>query len=305
MQETTAIITVTQGDWQYLNEWINYHHNLGVGLFLIAYNGPVEKYGDLPKYPFVKYYDYSTHEGDELFSYMNRGNGVGFSGWHGENTPEFEMRIMQQIENQLLRELIYFFPKVRYCCVIDTDEFISLKMGDTDITQFMCERDNGSFSYMPIRMAFYDDNNLIYNSTEDVLKRFTHYRWGNNPAPGFQKLIINVQNVFTKRGNIKLLSPHTCSMRGYPAIHFSEAELKHFFTKTLEEWIMKFDPSIDKDYVLRFGHGIFKVFFEQNDITDEKLLAIPELLKKYNVNYDPLTDEDQNFVENYKRVHKL
>ena len=97
----TAIITVTQGDWQYLEEWIEYHRSIGIDLFLIAYNGPIEEMNRLPKYDYVKYYDYATDDKDPMRSYMDYSDGKGFSGWIGEYEREYNGLIMQKIENML------------------------------------------------------------------------------------------------------------------------------------------------------------------------------------------------------------
>ena len=40
----TCILTVTQGDFDYIEEWIEYHHNIGIDLFLIGYNRHPDKF---------------------------------------------------------------------------------------------------------------------------------------------------------------------------------------------------------------------------------------------------------------------
>lgn len=303
----TAIITVTQGDWQYIQEWIEYHHNIGIDLFLIAYNGPTEKMKDLPQYDYVKYYDYSTSN-NVLFKEMSR-NGKRFSGWIYENTPIYYSCFMQKVENQLFNELLYFFPMIKYCCVIDTDEFIKIKNNYQDITKFLISRLPNTNSSISIRMQFYTDNNELYNSKLPVLDRFTEKsNIYNIHDLGYTKAIINLYHEHVRNGEIKLLSPHTCSkLLPNFLLDINEIELSHYFTKSLEEWISKFNSNNDADYLNRFNinKDVFTEYFKFNKMTDEKLLIIPELLKKYNVKYDPLIEKNKDFVSQYKRVHGI
>ena len=306
MKYISSIITVTQGDWQYLKEWIEYHHNIGINLFLIAYNGPKEKMKDLPKYDYVKYYDYSTSD-NPLFSQFTE-KGKEFSGWIFED-KEYDMRIMQQIENQLLRELIYFFPMVKYCCVIDVDEFIDIHSGPKNIT-FHLDRNFNKKEYpaIKIQMRFYTDNNQIYNNFwANVRERFTEKYKDVNAYkdPGMGKSILNLWHNDVRYGKTKLNSPHTCFNMPNYVIPPKEIELNHYWTKSLEEWISKFNPENDKHYLHRFPNIMFKNFFSMNKITEEKLKAIPELLKKYNIDYDPLKEADENFVNQYKKANSI
>ena len=88
---------------------------------------------------------------------------------------------------------------------------------------------------------------------------------------------------------------------------FNKLELKHLFTKSLEEWIIKFSTYYCKkntDYKRRFPNNMFKTFFETNELTEEKIKAIPELLKKYNIDYNPAVQEDdENIKQLYIKIH--
>jgi len=50
---------------------------------------------------------------------------------------------------------------------------------------------------------------------------------------------------------------------------------------------------------------MFGQFFQRNRITPQKLIAIPELLKKYNIDYNPLNEKNKIFVEQYKKYNSL
>lgn len=309
MKDGTAIVTVTQGDWQYLEEWIEYHHNIGVDMFFIGYNGPKDLFHKLPKYEYVKYYDYATDPNDPTRSYMNRGDGTGFSGWVRENTPEYNMRIMQQIENQLLREILYFFPFIKYTCVIDTDEFLDIHTDDKDITEFLSKNLPDINSSIMVQMRFYGDNEQIYNdTTKGVTERFA------TPMPkmsatkncGWGKMIINMHHQHVKDGEIYMNSPHTCAkfLKDF-ILDTDKIELRHYWTKSLEEWIMKMSPNFDKDYFQRFGNNIFGEFFKYNSITSAKLKAIPKLLAKYDIEYNPCNEQNKSLAYKYAKANNL
>ena len=309
MDGGTAIITVTQGDWQYLKEWIEYHRNIGVDMFFIGYNGPKELYPRLPQDDYVKYYDYATDDKDPKREYMYLGgNRKAFSGWVGENDPETSMCIMQQIENQLFREILYFYKFIKYVCVIDTDEFLDIYTEDKDITTFLSKNLPDKNSSITIQMRFYGDNGKIYNdTTKGVIERFpkplerTPVIWN----AGFGKMIINMWHWDVQNGQIRLLSPHSCSKKLNNFILDPEKiELRHYWTKSLEEWIMKLSSKIDKDYANRFGNTVFSTFFKWNMYTLKKLQAIPRLLKKYDIWYNPL-NEDKDFAYRYAKANNL
>jgi hypothetical protein len=156
-------------------------------------------------------------------------------------------------------------------------------------------------------MDFYDDNNNIYYEKKPCLERFTHISKSNrNFGLGCSKTIIN--NFHKDILELNILSPHTCLD---PAKHdfrklelnTNDAKLKHFFTKSLEEWISKMDYNIDADYFRRWRGRIFKEYFQWNTITPEKIKAIDTLLLKYNINYDIIGEECISpFLQSYKNI---
>lgn len=309
MREGTAIITVTQGDWQYLEEWIDYHHNIGVDMFFIGYNGPKDLFYKLPKYDYVRYYDYATDPKDPTRSYMYLSGNKTFSTWANENESEYNMMIMQQVENQLLREILYFFPFIKYTCVIDTDEFLDIHTEDNNITEFLSKNLPDINSSIIIQMRFYGDNEQIYNDkTKGVIERFT------KPLPkmsvtedyGWGKMIINMCHQDVRDGKIRMLSPHTCSkFLKYFILDTNKIELRHYWTKSLEEWIMKLSPRFDKDYLRRFGNNVFGEFFKWNIVTLKKLKTIPKLLAKYDVKYNPCNETNKSLAYKYAKANNL
>ena len=123
---TSAIITITQGDFEYLKEWIEYHYNIGVKIFFIGYNGNYKNFDKLPKYDYVKYFDFSTNtniENDLNFDYQK-------NGW-----PNFYENVITHIIFPYIQT--FYKDIIKYVAVIDTDEFIFPTENFDNITNYL------------------------------------------------------------------------------------------------------------------------------------------------------------------------
>lgn len=314
LDDKVAIITMTQGDFQYLQEWIEYHRSIGVDLILIAYNGDKAKFHNLPQYDYVRYFDFSTNDDDDTFRWLDiKKVDRPFSTYDSIlTTLHHESSLQTSVLNLLVETIKHCYKDIHWCCPIDTDEFINLLDGSKTISEFFKKNFPEDIQSYHILMRFYGDNGLIYNDGRPCLERFTKpgkicdkYEW-------YAKVVLNLRHKHMKIGFLSMMqTPHTCGRTDFAKCKFdtNKIELKHFSTKTLEEWIMKFDPQVDRDYANRFWNKIFDDFFyglSNNEITTEKLKAIPKLLEKYNIDYHPETDEDNiEFVELYKRANNL
>ena len=127
MNNTSAIVTVTQGDFLYIDEWIQYHHNIGFGLIFIAYNGDHKNFDKLPKYDYVRYFDFSTDNNIKMFSEFD--GRISKSGWPG----------FWGISANLVFKYIksFFLDYIKYLAFIDTDEFIFPLENCNDITEYL------------------------------------------------------------------------------------------------------------------------------------------------------------------------
>jgi hypothetical protein len=309
----SCILTVTQGDFLYIQEWIEHHHNIGVDLFLIGYNGKEEDFNKLPKYDYVKYFDFSLNSNP--IHYKLDVSKVGFfSRWESkENFKKRDLAPQTGMLNTLLHCVKYIYTNIDYTIVIDTDEFINIKNGTNNINEFLDEHFPKTNSSIQLKMCFYNTENIYYED-KPCQERFTNgffLKNGRENDAGCHKIIINNNHNDFMRINIE--SPHTCTLyiNGF-RLNPDAIELKHFFTKTLEEWISKFNFDIDKDYFRRHRGIIIQSFFRDkngnifNEMTEEKMKAIPQLLKKYNVNYDPSTEELKDEIrEYYKKCNNL
>lgn len=282
---------------------------------MIAYNGKKEDFNRLPKYDYVRYLDFSTQDND-IYRFLDITKTNAKFGMMHEYIKVITHKTSLQISllNILVETIKVIFHDIHWCCVIDTDEFICIKDGSSDLKNFFADNfPPDQFAYS-IGMNFYDDNDLIYYDDRPCMERFTR------PCKSYQmdwsdlsvtKIILNLRHPSMINGFTCMIdSAHTCKRCDWMAHHFdfNMIELRHFWSKTLEEWISKFNTNIDREYCTRFKNEMFLKFFfyvGENSITDEKMRAIPELLKKYNIKYDPTIEDCPEFVEAYKKANNI
>lgn len=313
----TAIITCTQNDFQYIDEWINYHRSVGVDLFLIAYNGDSISYDKLPKYGFVRYFDLSYNTNYEMYNDLDC---IGHVPFHFPS-PSINVRKMSfQIKalNMLFTHLKHFYSSIKYSICMDIDEFIVIKNGMTNINDFLDSKFNDDIESMYMHMQFYGDNGLIYNDGRPVLERFLH----DNNKLTYEKTDLwhckSIVNLHYKDQDITdrtvMLTSH-CTNYGYykfndTQIDINEIELAHFWTKSLEEFIAKFNKTYNSEYLNRFKGKLLRTYFfsdtdnPTNALTIEKLMAIDELLDKYNIDYSIERDEKDTNIKNIYLKYK-
>lgn len=317
MDDKIAIVTCTQGDFRYIDEWIQWHRNIGVDLFLIGYNGKKEDFCKMPKYDYIRYFDFSVDENNEIYGELGSRRKYGaFSGWDSvEDFENHDMVLMNSMLNIMIETLKMLFHQVHWCCVIDTDEFIDIVDNESkDLKEFFKKNFPESNSSYSIGMQFYDDNDLIYYEDKPITERFTrktpsyHVDLRNS---GLTKIVLNLFNDDMRHGfKCPMTSPHICGLGNSGKFHFDfdKIQLRHYWTKTLEEWISKMNPDIDKDYFRRFkGNVIYCFFKDNNKITPEKLRAIPGLLKKYHLEFYHPENEEENleFRKLYKEANNI
>lgn len=305
----TAIVTCTQGDFDYVDEWITYHHDRGVDFFLIAYNGKSEYFHKMPRYDYVRYLDVSTNKNYKVFDNLDR-TGKNFS-WiqpYTEPNDIYQLPFMQQVLNMAYNIIRYCYQQIDWLIIMDVDEFIDVKSGQ-NINEFFDKHFPRLNSSYFISMELYNDNNRILKTDGGVsvierLKGDHNYFVPNANESWYNKIVINLKHNDVINERCPILSPHRCVL-AETRFRWSidEISLMHFFTKSIEEWISKMNPAIDTNYLGRFwGKVIYE--FEKNgcELTDEKLRAVPALLNKYKVNYDPaIHEQDPRIRELYKK----
>jgi len=179
---------------------------------------------------------------------------------------------------------------------IDLDEYLYIE-NEESIKSYFYNKIFNKCQTVFFNWIIYNDNNLIRYDKRNLLERFT------NPAKS------TIQGKSFVRGNIKNLIIPTehipginiynfCNSNGeliYPKNFFSnklkknpKAFIKHFFTKTAEEFCEKIKRGHahfhknHKDYQ-RSINSKLNAFFRLNKKTDEKVKILENCLKKTNI----------------------
>jgi hypothetical protein len=314
-KSTSCIITITQGDFNIIEQWIDYNISIGITMFLIGYTGDSKDMYKLPKRDNVIYINLNEYTKDKSYDFHIRFGGVDLY-----KQKPFTGKYRQNI---YFDELLYIvktkYNHLDYLALVDTDEYLSFNSKYSDINECF-DHNLKDIDHAHVEMTWYGDNGHIYADNQKLLDKFT------KPITTLKfpyikhfntKIIIN--NRLTKDIDKCMLSAHTCNLcQSVNYITFQlyqdkdccldkcEIELKHFYTRTLEDWIMKMSNNYDKDYNKRFCNNMLSAFFfdeynnQLNEITEEKLKAIPKLLKKYNIEYSILRNEKHDL---FRRIY--
>lgn len=165
----------------------------------------------------------------------------------------------------------------------DFDEFLVIESGE-DIHAFM-QRYNG-FDCLLINWMVMTDNNLVYYDPRPMMERFTepmpydkHVSY-NKPENNHVKCIVR-----GGLGHITFKNPHRpltkmrccntkaqqCLQKTFLPYDFSIAYIKHFTTKTIEEWLNnKVVRGYPNGCTMELREKAIEKFFQRNERTKEK-----------------------------------
>lgn len=228
MEEKPYLVCcICKNESRYIEEFIEYHLELGFDKIIIGDNNDVngERYDDQLK----DYIDYGEVEIVDL-----RG------------------QVAQQLPfyNHIIKDYKY-----EWCAFIDCDEFITFAKDSkfNNIKDFLKSRDN-VFAY-GLNWQVYGDNNRVYAGDGDVVDRFRipmpnnftfHYKFPEN---------YHIKSIIKLCGDEFTFdrTPHNVNFNAYfspsgekfqtcpfnPKMDFSVVYIRHFYTKSLEEWVNK------------------------------------------------------------------
>ena len=186
----------------------------------------------------------------------------------------------------------------------DFDEFLTL-VKDTNIKDYLSRECFKNTNQILINWKLYTDNDLIYDDGRPCLERFTtpmninkYVQYGDIKENQHIKCIVR-----TKIANVKCESVHYLSAEllenttynncgtkimpdTYQEINYELSYIKHFFTKTIDEFI---NNRIKKWVNWDFHNFVFTLnnFFKVNNLTQEKINYL--IQNGYNV--DDLTKQ--------------
>lgn len=178
----------------------------------------------------------------------------------------------------------------------DFDEFLILPDG-VDIHKFMARYDD--FDCLFVNWKIMDDNDLVYDDGKPVMERFTREMPPKNIA--FNQHENNHIKSIVRGGfnHVNFRNPHgphkpmrCCTPNGQPApqkalqpYDHSIAYLKHFTTKTIDEWmrykVQRGYPDINTK---KLESRPIEMFFERNRRTPEKVAYIEQYKRNKDIN---------------------
>lgn len=285
MSKTIAIMACCKNEELYIKEWIDYHIECGIDHFYLCDNNDADytpRLKDVVK-------EYIDNEIVEVFDY---------SGVHP---------IQPVCYNDIYKK---YGNDYDWYLVIDIDEFICLPKFDNKIKRFI-DTIPEEYHNIGINWRYYGDNGLVCYDDRPVIERFPNpVFWG-----GLNGKAKCTKSMITKRGkdNIRIVHHHylTRFWKRYDVIFrqiyrttdnilcknpadpiynayfeniYNTFYLKHFHTKTIEEYIWKIkrgDTLVLKDNP-SFPYKIESFYFF-NERTPEKDKIIEKYLSEVTI----------------------
>ena len=185
----------------------------------------------------------------------------------------------------------------------DFDEFLTLAK-DKTIKDYLSRDCFKNANQILINWKAYTDNDLVYDDGRPCLERFTTPLENDKMAEGNEWCITNevIKSIIrTKINNIKIHTNHLFinsllkrttynsigkkinKLNHWQPINYDLAYIKHFPTKTIEEWLNnKMIRGVGWPNKIFKKQYDIKRFFKYNNITEEKL----QYLKNRGINYE-------------------
>lgn len=228
-----VLVGIAKYENDYIKEWLDYHYNIGFDKIFVYDDGD----GDVP------YLD----EMPELKEYINSGR-LGIERCGGVEAPQLKMYLK-----------FYKEHNAAWIMYLDIDEFLTFseKNAGYSIKTFLNQDKFNDAEMIIFSWLLYGDNGHIQYEKRPVLERFTEPQagafvnpntmlvkccvCGNIPGIGFP----NPHSAGRRPEELKTYLPsgkvvekyNSC----YPELHieYSDAYIRHFFTKSMEEFLQK------------------------------------------------------------------
>ena len=245
----------------YIREFIEHYKNYGIDKIYLYDNNEIngEKLEDIIK-------DYIKKGYVHLFD------------WRGKKTPQFEfMNDCYQRNKNKYNWLMY--P--------DIDEFIHLYNNYTKVSMFLDEPKFNNCDIIYLNLLPHTDNGHLKYKNKPLKKRFPH------SIPFTKENLQRLETKFIIRGNlsnIRLNNVHhgiegmkkNCNGFGHKdkiMLYTTEPDTEfyfyiHYYSKSTEEFIIKLKRGGGDDHSLNFKYGRIKKYFQENEVTLEKILMI-------------------------------
>ena len=273
MNDISCCIIAVQKDEPYIDEWIEYHINQGfTHIFLIDNN---DKGNELIIDSKYKSYVSIFPANSLIDNHISR----------------IQYKLYNFVLNYI-RSINSIKQLYTHVLCIDIDEYFWYLKGN--INDFITNELKDD-ELLSIPWVCYDDNDIIYKKDlkyNSIIKNYPNIanrQWINNDCKTIAK--ITDQTVLDVH-----FHNHNFSSR---VMNDNIAHIKHYRTQCLEEYIdkIRLRKCWDNKWWYEFGKNTIRVYFNYNNITNEKLDAFIYFYNKYNLE---MSKEDKEFINKYK-----
>lgn len=269
---TCCLLAVARDEDNFIDEWINYHLNLGFDHIYICDNNAVDKQLIIDNQK-VTIYDVRGED----FSKNNYGK---------------PYSIQVHIYNEHLSKIDTSYD---YCAICDIDEFFDFK--GLNLKEFIQKEiiDKG-YTLAEIPWQIYTDNGLIHHIDKPILDLYIEechtmpFQWCKNECSWGK-------SIFKLNKGIKyhIHWPNPESMPNFNSNHVTHeiAVVKHYRTKCLEDYLNHKVKNQCFASAPASQGNIIKTYFDFNEVTYDKILYILKFCKN---NDYIITDIDREFI---------
>ena len=272
-KDISCCIIAVQKDEPYIENWIEYHINQGFSHIFIIDNN--DKGNEL-----VLDYKYNSY----------------VSVFPANSLIDNHIsRVQYKLYNFVLdyiKSINSINKQYTHVLTIDIDEYFYYANGN--INDFI--KNELKDNIISIPWICYDDNDIIYKKdlkTDNPIINYPNEAkigWVNNDVKSLVKIEDNTKldvHFHNDNFNSKVIDNNI-------------AHIKHYRTQCLEEYIDKIilRKCSDNKWWYEFGKNTIQVYFNYNDITNEKLDAFKYFYNKYNLE---MSKEDLEFINKHYR----
>lgn len=264
-----AIAIIVKDEVEYLKDWLDYHFNIGFNKIFLGVN---------------------DNEGPEKYPYLSE---------YGRKIKVFDLSGQEGVQKEFYNSIIDN-EKYDWCAFIDTDEYITFKEGTgyKTIEDFLSDKKRiRTAKAYKMNWEIYGDDGHIFYEDKPVTECFI------KPLP-----LLPVTYKFPEQYHTKSFlskkekhhfttNPHTVAGGNYflpdgtkstdsPFNNFIEKSniyIRHYYTKTIEEWCRHKLGRNYADYkrVPWISYYPIEKFFQYNQCTEDKI----NFLKNHGIEY--------------------
>ena len=263
-----AVCAIAKNENRYVCEWVEYHKGIGIDKIFLCDNNDKdgERFDEvLNQYIKSGFVEVLNYRG--IHRIVSNVNGAED---HGTQQDAYE-----DVYNNHLSG----FDWIAY---IDIDEFICLQ-NHRSIHSYLDQRKFRDADAIQLNWKIYDDNDLVTYDDRPVNERFTRVsrKQADNVKTilrtGFKGVKIPCHKAVISGGVYKNSNGDITTCGYKQPICWEDAYIKHFFTKTIDEWMDRkylSTSATGKDFFNTNADKRIREFFAYNNDTTEKRVVI-------------------------------